>query len=634
MSLKKKKLNGEMDAHNSIIHEIKSEIECKELKVYCDGGRLYRPLLCVKNNDVMLKQEHIDAISLEEHDSPTKITSWNKFMINYPGIIEYVDADEQSNSMYAMFQNDVDVMKNRMINSIEMVQKMKIDSNYTVVNRYDDTTYVKYTHVEIHPLMQLGTVAANSVFSNCNQSPRNIFQYSQARQAMCIYATNYRDRLDIGYILYNPQRPLVSTRATKYINTDVLPYGENAMVAIATYTGFNQEDSVIINQSAIDRGLYRSTNLKKYQTTIQKNQSTSQDDIFIKPDPNKVAGMRPGSYDKLNELGYVPEEVEIVNGDIIMGKVSPINPVGQSNKTFKDNSEVYKSHVPGTVDRVWTKIYNHEGYEMRKMRIRSERIPHIGDKVCSFHGQKGTIGKTYQQSDMPFTEDGITPDIIVNPNAIPSRMTIGQLIECLVSKVSAILGQSTDGTPFEQWNIETIKEMLEKLGYNRNGTEYLYNGMTGKKMKTMIFIGPTYYQRLKHMVSDKMHSRSRGPRTMLTRQAPEGRSRDGGLRFGEMERDCIISHGMAKFLKERMLETADAYSCHVCQQCGLFAQRLLRRDNKPYATKKDIYYCPACRNKTNISKVRIPYAFKLLIQEMMSMNIAPRIRVKDTIFTD
>jgi len=632
--LKQKKLNCTIDPCCSIIHEIKTEVESKKLKIYCDGGRLFRPLLRVSNNEVLLNKKHIDLISLEEHDNVTKITSWNDFMKKNPGVIEYIDSDEQFSSMIAMFQSDVETMRVRKEESIESIKKFKIDSNYTIINRYDDFLYVNYTHAEIHPLMQIGTVAANIVFSNCNQAPRNIFQYSQARQAMCIYATNYRDRLDIGYILYNPQRPIVSTRAMKYINTDILPYGENAIVALATYTGFNQEDSVIINQSSIDRGFMRSTNLKKYQTTIQKNQSTSQDDMFIKPDPSKVTGMRPGSYDKLNEQGYVPEEVEVVNGDIIIGKVSPINPIGQSNKTFKDNSEVYKSHIPGVIDRVWTKIYNHEGYEMRKMRVRSERIPCIGDKVCSRSGQKGTIGLTLPCYDMPFTKDGITPDIIVNPNAIPSRMTIGQLIECLVGKVSTIMGQEADGTPFQKWDLEAVKDILEKLGYERNACEYLYNGMTGKKMSTMIFIGPTYYQRLKHMVNDKLHSRSQGPRTMLTRQAPEGRSRDGGLRFGEMERDCIISHGMARFLKERMLETADAYSCYVCQSCGLFAQRMIRRDNKPYATKKDIYHCPSCRNKNNIAKVRIPYAFKLLIQEMMSMNIAPRIRIKESKYTN
>ena len=247
---------------------------------------------------------------------------------------------------------------------------------------------------------------------------------------------------------------------------------------------------------------------------------------------------------------------------------------------------------------------------------------------CSRHGQKGTIGLTLPQSDMPFTKEGIVPDIIMNPNALPSRMTMGQFLECLFGKIGAIRGHEIDGTPFKDIDTEGMKDILEKLGYDRNGTEYLYNGMTGKRMKSQIFIGPLYYQRLKHMVNDKMHSRSRGPRTLLTRQPPEGRARDGGLRFGEMERDTMLAYGISTFLKERMMECSDAYTTYVCDKCGLFAQRKKPKDNKPYHTSSDIYFCQGCNNTTKISKVSIPYAFKLLCQEMMSMGIAPRIRTK------
>jgi DNA-directed RNA polymerase II subunit RPB2 len=240
--------------------------------------------------------------------------------------------------------------------------------------------------------------------------------------------------------------------------------------------------------------------------------------------------------------------------------------------------------------------------------------------------EKGTIGLTLSQSDMPFTAEGITPDIILNPNAIPSRMTIAQLIECLVGKIAAIKGCEADGTTFTDINVEQMKDELEKLGYERNSTEYMYNGMTGQRLRVPIFIGPTYYQRLKHLVMDKIHSRARGPITMLTHQPPEGRSKDGGLRCGEMERDSIISHGMSKFLKERLLDTSDSYSTYVCDICGLFAQRIIRKENRITPQSSDIYQCIGCKNKTKISKVIIPYAFKLLIQELMSMNIAPRIR--------
>jgi DNA-directed RNA polymerase II subunit RPB2 len=287
---------------------------------------------------------------------------------------------------------------------------------------------------------------------------------------------------------------------------------------------------------------------------------------------------------------------------------------------------MYKSNVPGVIDKVWTNIYDNDGYEMYKMRIRSLRTPKIGDKMCSRHGQKGTIGLTLRQEDMPFTEDGITPDIIINPNCIPSRMTVGHLIECFMGKISAIKGHDTDGTPFNELNIHEIKEELTKLGYHDSGKEYLYNGMNGKKMKAMVFIGPTYYQRLKHLVDDKIHSRARGPRQLLTRQPPEGRSRDGGLRFGEMERDCMIAHGVGQFLKERMMETSDIYSTHVCDICGFFAQQKLGSPG--------VYHCPQCDNSTDISPINLTYGFKLLVQELMAMNIAPRIRVKKDIYND
>lgn len=532
-----KKLNNEIDPRTSIVHEVKTEIASKEIKIYCDGGRLYRPVVRVEDNQYMLKKKHIDMISLDDIKTATSITSWNEFMLKFPGVLEYLDIDENSNSMIAMYEKDVINMRNTQTNSIELAKNID-PKNTIVLNRYDNMMFVKYTHCELHPALLVGNIAANIPFANHNQGPRNMYQYSQSRQAMGIYASNYRNRLDISYILYNPQRPLVITRTMKYVNTDKLPYGENVIVAICCYAGYNQEDSVMMNQSSVDRGMYSSCVLKKYLTTIQKNQSTSQDDVFIKPDKSKVAGMRYGSYDKLNEKGYAPEETRVENGDIILGKVSPIQPTGNSNYTFKDSSEAYKSGVPGRVDKVWTNLYTHDGYEMRKMRIRSLRIPHIGDKMCSRSGQKGTIGLTLNASDMPFTANGLQPDIMINPNCIPSRMTIGQLVEGLVGKMSAYEGHESDGTVFNEIDIEETKSRLEKFGVDKNGYEYMYNGFTGKKMRNKIFITPTYYQRLKHLVSDKMHSRARGPKTMLVRQAPEGRSKEGGLRFGKPFRRC------------------------------------------------------------------------------------------------
>jgi DNA-directed RNA polymerase II subunit RPB2 len=609
---------------NSIISNMVGiiyDIERAEIRLYTDTGRLYRPILSVKNNEVLLTNKMIEDVINNKNKNTSNTSRWEELIMKYPEAIDFIDSDEQFYTHIACDKNMVKTMKER--------EKLVFpDDNNPIINRYDESLIQEFTHCEIHPFLVEGMMAGIIPFANHNQGPRNIYSFAQGKQAMGIYTSNYRDRLDISYILYHTQIPLVSTRISKYIHTDILPCGENAIVMIGTYTGYNQEDSLIFNKTSIDRGLFRSSSLKKWESKIEKNQSTSQDDIFMKPDPSKLAGIRHAVYDKLNDKGYVPEETIVEYGDVIIGKVTPIQPAPNSNKCFKDSSEIYKVQKPAIIDKVFKDIQDTEGYDMIKIRTRSERIPEIGDKFTSRHAQKGTVGLTLHQSDMPFTKEGIYPDIIMNANAIPSRMTIGQLVETLVGKVAAVKGMLADGTPFNDIDIEQVKTELEKLGYEKNATEYLYNGMTGQRIKIPIFIGPTYYQRLKHLVSDKIHSRSRGPITMLTHQPPEGRSKDGGLRFGEMERDSIISHGMSKFLKERLLDTSDAYSTYVCDVCGLFAQRRLKKENKMYPTDLDAYSCNACKNQTRISKIIIPYAFKLLIQELMSMNIASRIRTK------
>lgn len=875
--LKQKKRTG---AFNSEMTSIIIDHDEFELRVYCDTGRLYRPILKVgDNNNVLIQKKHIDEISLNKTHTD-KITDWDEFTSKRNDIVEYIDMEEQPYLMVADKIKTVNDMHDRMENSSNY--KFTEHSETNVINRYNENYFVRYTHCEFHPSVLLGEIAVNIPYIDSNQGPRNIFQYSQGRQAMGIYATNYRDRLDISYILYHPQKPVVTTRASKYVFTESLPFGENAIVAIATYTGYNQEDSLIFNRRSIERGMFRSTSLKKYSSSISKNQNTSQDDVFTKPDPDKVLGIRLGSYDKLNMQGYAPEETTIVNGDILLAKIKPIQQDINSNseKSFKDDSEVYKSHAPGVVDRVYTKILNQDSYETRKMLVRSEREPRIGDKFCCYtpdhevltskgwikideltkndtvatkigdsliytkpleiqeydyngkmysvksnqvnlvvtpnhrmyvgsrerknfriekaedcygkmrsykknignyivtssnskyidystnqfilpavgkypekrlnmkywlrlfgiwiaeghvatrgvyfashkervklalqecenklgftlkkysdktdsldryaifgkqllhfflplgggalkkhlplwvwdlesedckhlidgmmlgdghtmkngtrrydtsskqladdfqklclhagyscnisvkyeaghetiikakgregeiikstsdayrmtiiekqntplvnknkgsgnqldswidyegkvhcctvvgdgviyvrrngmpvwcgnsrHGQKGTCGILLKGTDMCHTRRGLTPDLIVNPNAIPSRMTIGQLIECLIGKVSTLRREEADGTPFENRNIGAIKKQLGELGYREDGTEFMYNGMTGEMMRIAIFIGPTYYNRLKHMVEDKVHARARGPRTLLTRQAPEG----------------------------------------------------------------------------------------------------------------
>ena len=369
--IKKLKQNGIIIRTNSVIYDISRG----EIKIYTDSGRLYRPLLAVKDNKIVLTDKIINSVFSDK--SFKGLNKWDVLLENYPETIDYVDMEEQYYILIAEYKNDVIEMKKRESNVFE-------DSNKPIINRYDNSMIINYTHCEFHPTTIIGIIAGNIPFANHNQGPRNIFQYAQGRQALSIYCSNYRDRLDISYILYNVQKALVNTRISKYIHTDILPCGEQAVVAIACYTGHNQDDSIVFNQSSIDRGLFRSISLKKYISKIGKNQSTSQDDIFMKPDITKLIGTRHAVYEKLNDKGYIPEETFIENGDVIIGKVTPIQPAPGSNKCFKDSSEIYKSTESAIIDKVFTGITDNEGNEMIKIRTRSERIPKIGDKFCIF----------------------------------------------------------------------------------------------------------------------------------------------------------------------------------------------------------------------------------------------------------
>lgn len=369
VELQKIKENGIMVRTNGLTYDIPKG----EIKIYTESGRLFRPILRVKDNKIMLT----DAIINEVMSDPnlTNLNKWDGLIMKYPEAVDFMDMEEQFYSLIAEYKDMVSEMKSR-------ENQIFPDSNEPIVNRYDHSLFLKYTHCEFHPALILGIISGSIPFANHNQGPRNIFQYAQGRQSMGIYSSNYRDRLDISYILYHTQKPLVNTRTSKYVHTDILPCGENAVVMIGCYTGHNQDDSIIFNQTSIDRGLFRSTSLKKWQSKIEKNQSTSQDDIFTKPDITKSTGTRHAVYDKLNDKGYVPEETMVENGDVIIGKVTPIQPVAGSNKCFKDSSEIYKSQEQSIIDKVFTGIYDSEGYEMIKIRTRSERIPKIGDKFA------------------------------------------------------------------------------------------------------------------------------------------------------------------------------------------------------------------------------------------------------------
>jgi DNA-directed RNA polymerase II subunit RPB2 len=601
-TLKKLRRCGDINMEVSIVRDIRD----RELRLFTDSGRCCRPLFIVEEETqrLCLNRGHLAQLSGGEMD-------WDALVAS--GVVEYVDVEEEETIMCSMTPEDLAEARRAPLQS------------YTT----------KYTHCEIHPSMILGICASIIPFPDHNQSPRNTYQSAMGKQAMGIYATNYQLRMDtLANILYYPQKPLVTTRSLEYLHFRELPAGQNAVVAIACYSGYNQEDSVIMNQSAIDRGLFRSLFYRTYSDQEQaatgnataagvSGGSAALSESFARPTRESTLRMRHGTYEKIEADGLVAPGTQVGGEDIIIGKIAPLPSVSEemgqrtAAHTHRDVSTPLRSTEHGIVDQVMLTT-NSDGLKFTKVRVRSRREPQMGDKFASRHGQKGTVGITYRQEDMPFTAQGITPDIIINPHAIPSRMTIGHLVECLLGKVSAMTGDEGDATPFTDVTVEAISQALAACGYQQRGLEVMYNGHTGKKLSAQIFLGPTYYQRLKHMVDDKIHARARGPLQILTRQPVEGRSRDGGLRFGEMERDCMIAHGAAAILKERLFDVSDAYKTYVCELCGLLAVANL---------KKNVYECRACRNKTQIAQINVPYAFKLLCQELMSMNIAPRLFV-------
>ncbi|KAJ3223345.1 DNA-dependent RNA polymerase II [Clydaea vesicula] len=586
-----------------------------ELRLYTDYGRICRPLFVVKDMDLCLSEERAYNIR-----SPDQEINWSELLAE--GVVEYVDTEEEETVLICMSPDEL-----REGRLTHQGTPTPVDlSNITARLRNTSKYHVNWTHCEIHPSMILGICASIIPFPDHNQSPRNTYQSAMGKQAMGIFLTNYQLRFDtMMNILFYPQKPLATTRSMEYLRFRELPAGQNAIVAIACYSGYNQEDSLILNQSSIDRGFMRSMYYRVYMDSEQKlGMNTTNSETIEKPSRESCLRLRHGTYEKLDEDGLISPGVRVSGEDIIIGKTTPIQSnseeMGQRQFTHvkRDASTPLKSTETGIVDQVMVTT-NADGFKFVKVRVRSVRIPQMGDKFASRHGQKGTVGITYRTEDMPFTAEGITPDLLLNPHAIPSRMTIGHLVECLLSKVSTITGDEGDATPFTDVTVQAISNALFNCGYHSRGLEVLYNGHTGRKMVCQFYCGPTYYQRLKHMVDDKIHSRARGPVQILTRQPVEGRSRDGGLRFGEMERDCMISHGAAQFLKERLFDVADAYRVHVCDLCGLMVIANL---------KKNLFECRACKNKTQISQVHLPYAAKLLFQELMAMNIATRLMVE------
>jgi len=587
--LKHCKSNGRLNCYTGIVFDYHNQ----EIRICNDAGRIMRPLLKTKNGNLLLTKKICDDIKSGKLE-------WNDLLINHgesdETCIEYIDPEEQEFSMIAMSPNKL--------------QEEILSSNNGVLQK-------KYTHCEIHPSTLLGVLASCIPFPHNNQSPRNTYQCAMGKQAMGMYATNHRYRLDkTSYVQTYVMKPLVNTRVMNMIKLHEIPSGTMCTVAIMSYSGYNQEDSIIFNRRALDLGLFSAS---VYHTERDEDKKIHGDEeIRCRPVKSKTKGMKYANYSKIDQNGVIPKDTHLENKDIILGKVIPIKEHrNDPTKVIKyvDQSKVFRTHEDSYIDMNYIQT-NGDGYTFTKTRTRTYRVPVIGDKFASRHGQKGTVGIILENTDMPFTEDGIVPDLIINPHAIPSRMTIGQLKETLMGRVLLDLGMFGDGTCFNELKVIDIQKELRRLGYEENSNQVLYNGMDGTQLNTSIFIGPVYYQRLKHMVKDKCHSRSIGPNVILTRQPSEGRGRDGGLRFGEMERDCMAAYGTIKFLKDRMYDVSDKFHVDVCNRCGMMAI---------FNNEKHLHRCNYCENFTDFSKVEFPYACKLLFQELMTMNVAPRI---------
>ena len=573
------KYKGIIHIYTSVVFDYTNKI----IYINNDAGRLMRPVYKVKNNKILLRREHIEQIR-------NSTLSWNDLVLSCrvdESIIEYIDNEEQKYGMICMNPKHLNL------------------ENYN------------YTHSEIHPSTIFGVLASCIPFPEHNQSPRNTYQCAMGKQAIGIYASNFNKRMDkTGYILSYPMKPLVETRIMNMLKISTLSSGNQVIVAIMTHGGFNQEDSILFNKGSVERGLFHAT---IYHTEKDEDKKLNgEEEIRTKPNILNTNNVKFGNYEKLNSQGLMEENTLIEDKDIIMGKVTSIkNSKNDDNKSikYKDHSKSYKTHEESYIDKNNINR-NGDGYMFCKVRIRARRVPNIGDKFSSRHGQKGTIGHIINEADMPFTKNGLKPDIIINPHAIPSRMTIAQLKETLLGKVLLELGLYGDGTSFGNLDLDSLCETLQKCDYESKGNELLYDGKTGEQIETSVFIGPVFYQRLKHMVTDKQHSRCIGPMVNLTRQPAEGRSRDGGLRFGEMERDCMISHGTSSFTKERIYDVSDKYSVHICKNCGLVV---------PYNEENNIHKCNICNNSCDFACVKIPYSCKLLFQELISMNVVPRL---------
>jgi DNA-directed RNA polymerase II subunit RPB2 len=636
--------------------------------IYTDAGRLCRPIFYIENGvpsfdrDVIYEKildkknennkDNIGDINDNDSKNKSKKMSWNNLLSGF--------AKKKDESFSIENQNVYDSWKELYdANRLEDILASKAVIEYVDTSESGSALIAMdnkmmrlkpkpYTHIEIHPSFIMGTMGNQIVFPENNPYPRNAFACGQMRQAISLYHTNHQTRIDkMGVVLNYGQVPLVKSRYLEKINNEQNPYGENVIVAIMSFNGYNVEDSILFNEGSVKRGLFRMTYYNMYEAHEETNNvgGSKLDAHFLNFEKETIERLKVGyDYSHLDEFGLIKENTKLDDKKVLIGRGIASNEKHNGERVYIDSSVFPKKGQLGYVEKSFM-TEGDKGYRLAKVKVRDERYPYIGDKFCSRCGQKGTVGLIIPEEDMPFNAQGIRPDIIINPHAIPSRMTIGQLIETVVGKACSVYGGFGDCTAYSNKGskIKVFGEMLTKAGLHSSGNEVLYNGQTGESFETEIFMGPTYYMRLKHMVKDKINYRARGPRTNLTRQTVQGRANDGGLRIGEMERDGVLAHGASVFLQESLMVRGDDYYMAVCNKTGMIAI---------YNENKNIFLSPLAdgplkfndndkmgtMNIENVSKhgrsfsvIRVPYAFKLLVQELQTINIQIRVITDDNI---
>lgn len=603
----------------SVSYQAKSNI----IYIYGDEGRLIRPVLFYENGKISYEGRE----DLLESFWDNYFKGWMDLKETYTPITILKGLDDKT--LY---------LKQSIL---EYLDSSETETSYITVQH--KPTYENHTHLEIHPSLMFGIMGNQICFPQHNPCPRNVFSCSQSKQAVSMYHSNYINRIDkMGVMLNYGQKPLVRTRYLHYLNEDQHPYGINAIVAIMCHTGYNVEDSILFNEGSIKRGLFKTTYYNMYETYEETSNDNSSSEKRIKNiyDEPLITNTKPGyNYNELDKNGIIKENTIMDEKNVLIGKVTYNK---ETPDIVSDESIFPKKGQIGYVDKTYI-TENEEGRRIAKVRIREDRDPLTGDKFASRCGQKGTVGNIIPEENMPYTKDGVRPDLIINPHALPSRMTIGQFLECIFCKIGCEKGASIDNTAFLNKGSKD-KEMgglLNSYGYHSSGNELLYNGLTGEQIEGEIFIGPTYYMRLKHMVKDKINYRAGGPRTLLTRQTNQGRANDGGLRIGEMERDGVIGHGMATFLQDAMMKRGDEYKMVVCNHSGTIAiyNKELNNFYSPIVDGPIMYDMDANNITPNIitkygkdfSVVKVPYCFKLLMQELTAMNVQMRLITSDNI---